>query len=228
MTRMFTIDGKVVKTWNPIIGCQHRCSYCYARDLAEGKLSSTPKYAEGFKPKLWEPALKSRFHQSTVFVSDMGDMWGKRVPLEWVEKVLRVVRESPKATFLMLTKNPAKYYLFLRRMPPNVVLGATIESNLAYPEISNAPPMGNRIMAMRKLPREFRRFVSIEPVMDFNGADFPWLIEHIAPAFVYIGYDNHNHHLPEPPIAKTLELIAALSQFTEVRGKTIRKAWNEA
>jgi len=41
--------------------------------------------------------------------------------------VLKVVKETPKATFLFLTKNPARYLEF--NFPNNVILGATIETN---------------------------------------------------------------------------------------------------
>ena len=56
-------------------------------------------------------------------------------------------------------------------------------------------------------------------------------IRQIAPEFVYIGYDNHRRlealEIHEPTLEETEELIEKLSKFTEVRLKTIRKAWWE-
>ncbi|RLG05024.1 MAG: hypothetical protein DRN65_07395, partial [Thaumarchaeota archaeon] len=49
----------------------------------------------------------------------------------------------------------------------------------------------------------------------------------VKPIFVYVGYDNYGHKLPEPTLDKTKQLIAKLSEFTEVRYKTLRKAWYE-
>lgn len=226
MTRMFR---EVMKTWSPIIGCLgHQCTYCYARALAEGRLKGTPKYAEGFKPRLWEPALKSRFHQGLVFVCNMGDLWGEWVPAEWIGRVLGVARQSPKATFLFLTKNPARYFEHLDDMPPNVILGATIETD-HYPTqgISLAPAPERRAHVLAGLGDKWPTMVSIEPVLDFDLDTLVAMVKSIAPQFVYLGMDNWNHHLPEPPLAKTRELIAALGEFTEVRVKTLRKAWDE-
>ena len=73
-----------------------------------------------------------------------------------------------------------------------------------------------------------RRIVSIEPIMDFDLQPLVRRIRQIGPEFIYIGFDNHGHHLPEPPLARTQELIQALGEFTEVRTKTLREAWDEA
>lgn len=72
MTRMFP---EVTKTWNVVVGCEHGCFYCYARDLALGKLRHLPRYHD-FKPKLVKEELLRRFRSGLIFVSDMGDMWG--------------------------------------------------------------------------------------------------------------------------------------------------------
>jgi hypothetical protein len=73
-----------------------------------------------------------------------------------------------------------------------------------------------------------RKYVTIEPIMEFDlDAMVEWIKE-INPEFVYVGYNNldsKNFHLPEPPLEKTMKLIAELEKITEVRLKTIRKAW---
>jgi hypothetical protein len=59
--------------------------------------------------------------------------------------------------------------------------------------------------------------------MGFNiDALVHWMKE-IQPATVYIGYDNYGNGLPEPSLAKTLELAERLSKFTRVRRKTLRE-----
>jgi len=63
--------------------------------------------------------------------------------------------------------------------------------------------------------------------MTFDRGMFLSYLRDIAPAFVYIGYDNHGNHLPEPTLEETQPLIADLKEFTEVREKTVRKAWTE-
>lgn len=223
-TRMFT---EVTRTWNPVPGCEHGCIYCYARELALGRLKDTPRYKEkGFHPQLVESELRRRFQQGTVFVDDMGDLWGKWVPPEWIRAVLEAVRASPKTTFLMLTKDPAGYHKYLDIMPPNVILGATIETDKHFEGISKAPIPWGRALALSQIPN-FRRMVSIEPIMEFDLGGLVEMVKMVNPEFVYVGYANHNHHLPEPPLAKTQQLIAALGDLTEVRLKTIRRSWQE-
>lgn len=216
--------SEVTRTWNPVPGCRHDCNYCFARELAEGRLRHLPRYADGFTPKLIEEELRRRFHKGLIFVCDMGDLFGEWVPGDWIRKVLDVVRQSPKAEFLFLTKNPARYHEFRDESLPNVIWGATIETNRDIQGISQAPSPTRRYEEMTTLRSWQRRIVSIEPIMDFDLQPLVRRIRQIGPEFIYIGFDNHGHHLPEPPLAKTLELIQALEQFTEVRLKTIRKA----
>ena len=228
--KMFTI---VSETWNPVTGCLHDCIYCWARKLALTKLRHSPRYREGFKPRLNPEEFKKRFRGGVVFVSDMGDLWGDWVPDEWIRRVLNHIRRFPDTWFLFLTKNPQRYHDFLDEIPSNAILGATIETNRdryyqeGYtPRISRAPLPSRRYRAMKDLDWPLK-FISIEPILDFDLDVFTRWIEEINPFMVYIGYDNYNNRLPEPSLTKTLELIKRLEDFTLVIRKTIRPAWNE-
>ncbi len=226
---------KVTRTWNPITGCLHYCVYCWARRLAETRLKNTKKYREGFKPKFHERELNAKFKPGEfVFVADMGDMWGSWVPAEWIVKVLEVVKKYPKTTFLFLTKNPWRY-LHLHHLIvdlDNVIVGCTVETDdsVMYRErmISYAPTPDSRFEALAMLRRKGDRLmISIEPILDFTMG-FPERILDANPEFVYVGYDNYNCGLPEPPLHKTMELIDILRQHgITVYTKTLRKAWHE-
>src|SRR5690606_37459529 len=119
----------ITETWNPVVGCLHSCTYCWARRLAETKLKNIERYKDGFKPKLVEKELNKKFYKQSVFVSDMGDLFGEWVPAKWIVEVIEAIKKSPSSNFLFLTKNPKHYYEFLDLYPGNVVLGATIETN---------------------------------------------------------------------------------------------------
>lgn len=234
MSRMFEVKGKKVKTLNYITGCQHNCTYCWARELVATKLKNSPKYREcGFNPALHLKEVgKSLGKNNTYFVVDMGDMWGSWVEDYWIHLVLDKCKNADRSnTFMFLTKNPQRYVDFFSKYQDyqdNFILGATIETNIDFYGLtySNAPKVSDRYSAMKRLPYKIRKFVSIEPILNFDITLDDW-IQSINPEFVYIGLDNHKNKLEEPKLFKTKLLIQELNKFTEVRLKTIRKAWNE-
>jgi protein gp37 len=211
----------ITKTWNPVVGCLHNCTYCWARRLAETKLKDVERYRDGFVPKLVEKELSKRFHEQNVFVSDMGDLFGNWVPPEWITKVIDAIKKSPTSNFLFLTKNPGKYLRYAELYPENLVLGATIETNRDY-YVSQAPTTVERYKAMAELPYR-NKLISIEPIMDFDLETFVQWIREIKPVLVHVGYDNYNKHLPEPSLSKTMQLIDELRVFTRVKTLTLRE-----
>ena len=209
------------KTWNPVIGCLHNCTYCWARRLAETKLKDVERYRDGFVPKLVDKELSKRFHRQNVFVSDMGDLFGNWVPPECIVKVIDAIKKSPTSNFLFLTKNPGRYREFLDFYPENLVLGATIETNRDY-HVSQAPTTAERYKAMVELPYR-NKLISIEPIMDFDLETFVQWIREIEPVLVHVGYDNYNNNLPEPSLSKTYQLIDQLRVFNRVKTLTLRE-----
>lgn len=229
--KMFKFVGK---KWNPVVGCSHNCSYCWARKLAETRLKHMPKYQGSFlTPRLIEDEFNKKFYHSGDywFVCDMGDLFCKEVPDEWILKVVDKIRASD-ANFLFLTKNPDRYYEMMAkyRLPiENVIYGATIESDKNHIGISKAPDVYDRIggMCALALDRRIKTFICVEPIMKFTES-FADLLEHIRPWAIAIGYDNYGNHLPEPTLQETEKLIQGLkNRGFKVIIKTLRKAWDE-
>lgn len=222
--RMFEF---ITKCWNPLGGeCWYRCSYCWARALA--KKHDMKKY-QG-EPRLYQRELEREFKPDDfVFVCDMLDLFGDWVPsAEVIKVILSKIGHSP-ATFLLLTKNPKRYLELLDFLPKNVVLGCTIESDRNYPGLSYAGSQLSRLDWMAELSdvTENRLFISVEPVLDFTETLFTHLLLRIRPWAVAVGMDNYANHLPEPPLAKTMELIGALERAgMTVFRKSLREAWN--
>lgn len=203
---------KNVETWNPVTGCLHFCKYCWARSLVQKRLSRLPKYRKGFKPVFHPQELNHRFKSDiTVFVVSMGDLFGSWVPREWIEKVLNVIRKNPQTTFLLLTKNPARYREF--DIPDNCLLGTTIETDLdelyIRERISLAPKPSRRIEAMKKL--DGKKVISIEPVIRFSE-NFANEMVSLNPWLVYYGHDNYNNNLPEPDIKSEITFLKELDR----------------
>lgn len=248
---MYEVEGKRTPTWNPFVGCDFKCVYCYGPGVY--KRFSKCEKCKNFTPHFHKERLKQKFKAGeTWFVCSMGDI--SFASFEQFNQILEVTSYYPDTTFYIQSKNPAYFNEYIERyssdIRSNIVLGTTIETNYTFPlahrpEISKAPLCSNRKKAMVELRhhqylnamlklvhlKEPRKYIAIEPVILFEVALMTKWIKQIAPEFVYIGYDNHNnlkkHDIPEPPLKDTKRLIEELSKFTEVRRKTIRKAYYE-
>lgn len=205
MTKMFTYNGKRLLTWNPFTGCNFNCSYCWARKLAETKLKAS--YPNGFLPMFHPERLKVKFQPDDfVFVCSMGDI--SFASLEVMNRVTATIKNYPATSFLFCSKAPS----FLRAgrfLEPNIYLGTTIETNRYY-RVSNAPTPEERYSAVREIVNP-HKFLSIEPVMDFDFIEFSNWIYDINPEIVEIGADNYKNNLPEPSGDKVLKLIEVLT-----------------
>jgi len=229
---MFTVKGRRVPTFNLIVGCLHNCVYCYARRWARRQRKRCLD-CYNFKPHFHMERFElnpPKKDELPVFINDMGDAFGDWVPQDFIDAVIRYMAEFKDVTFYCLTKNP-KRYLGLK-FPDNVVLGATIESNINQTWISRAPPTSERLEAMARVEHK-RKFISIEPILMFHHKQFyEKIVWEVDPEFVYIGYCNplslaRRLKLPEPPLMETKRFVNALRQSVEVRVKTLRPAWYE-
>jgi protein gp37 len=212
----------VTQTWNPLGGrCNHGCKYCWATSLKNRYECLKIKY-DG-EPHIVQKEL-SRVHnfkkEDYVFACSMTDMFGYWVPENLIQKILDAIETSP-ATFLLLTKNPARYMKF--DIPMNCVCGATIESDCDHLVSIEAPKVSERLQAMQDLVFH-SKVISVEPIMRFS-IYFSNSIIKIHPDIVAVGYDNYNHGLDEPSLADTEKLIKDL-EFCNIKvyRKTIREA----
>jgi len=163
-------------TWNPVAGCTiltAGCTNCYAmRMAARLEAMGVDKYGgltrkSGGRAKwtgtirLDEPSLRvpAKWRKPRrVFVNSMSDLFHEDVPADFIRRVWRVMSETPRHTYQILTKRPARMADLLGgedfAVLPNVWLGTSVE---------NADVLG-RLDDLRRVPAT-TRFVSFEPLI---------------------------------------------------------------
>lgn len=240
-SRMYEVNGKRVKTWTPCPGCDYECCYCYGPEIY--RRFSQCYLCRGFIPHVHLERLEKppRFKAGeTWFLQSMGDfaflhIWDKR-------RIIDIVKSYPKTLFYLQSKNPGLAFVHFSApltLPDNLVLGTTIESDFQnsksakekpYSTYSKAPPPICRFHSLNEHPHP-RKYIAIEPIMQF---DLPVLLDWIRtikPEFVYVGYLNpawkaKKLQIPEPKLLETLALCEKMKEFTEVRTKTLRQPWD--
>ena len=82
--------------------------------------------------------------------------------------------------------------------------------------MNSASPVNERVCWTKEIP--FDKYITVEPIMDFDLPEFITMIRYCDPVQVNIGADSNpkRNRLPEPPKGKILELIAELETFTKV------------
>lgn len=211
---------KDTKTWNPFVGCKFNCDYCkssFKRQAKRQKHNCADCYA--YRPHFHPERLNKIPKADLVFACGNGDISFTNDKERGL--IFKAIREHPEKTFLVQTKNPFCFRLW--NIPPNAIIGTTIETNRDTSNISKAPEPCKRYYWMRAL--NCRKAVTIEPILDFDFGVMKRWIEDINPEIVWIGYANHTNGLgfDEPSLDETKELIKHLKTFTNVRLKTIRE-----
>jgi DNA repair photolyase len=198
--------------------CPHACSYCYV----DTGFMNTPRPKRYCGPlRLIEEEFKVDYGAGkTIFIEHKNDLFCADVPQEFINRIIVHCLSYPDNTYVFQTKNPARYLTMDALLPEGSILGTTIETNRDMSKISKAPTAGERALAMCRLPKEIRKFVTIEPVLDFDVDILAGWIADIRPEFLNLGADSKGHNLPEPPIEKIYALIEKLKGYgIELREK---------
>jgi DNA repair photolyase len=202
--------------------CSHKCSYCYVKNTRRGRLQ---KYRGPLR--LIEDELNVKYGQGkTIFIEHMNDLFARDVPHIFIRRIAAHCMDYPANTYVFQTKNPERYSEIMNKLPKDIILGITMETNRYIPGISNAPIPEERYIAFRPFlyhPRydvPLRKFITIEPILDFDVDILAARVKDIGPEFVNIGADSKGHGLPEPPWEKVQELIARIQgSGIEIREK---------
>lgn len=176
-------------TWNPVAGCSivsAGCTNCYAMQMARRlEAMGVEKYAgltrKSGKRALWNGIVRedrsaldipySWRKPRKIFVNSMSDLFHEDVSEDFILAVWRVMRETPRHHYQILTKRPDRMSGIVSKaiadVLPNVWLGTSVEN----------ADVADRIDSLRAVPAAIR-FVSFEPLIgpvgpvDLAGIDW--------------------------------------------------------
>jgi len=194
--------------------CPHKCIYCYVDNPRFGRAS---RYCGPLR--LIESEFKVGYGTGkTIFIEYCNDLFCKEMPQNFINRIIRHCLDWPQNTYVYQTKNPARYLKMDFLMPDESIFGTTIETNRDMSKISKAPKPEERMKAMEQL--RGRKFVTIEPVLDFDVDILAEWIARINPEFLNLGADSKGHGLPEPTVEKIHALVDRLHGYgIELREK---------
>lgn len=150
-------------TWNPVTGCTKisaGCKFCYAEKMAKRlKAMGQEQYKDGFKlnlaPQMLDVPRKWRKGRM-VFVNSMSDLFHEDIPLEYIQKVFKVMNETPQHTYQVLTKRAERLEKIAGELnwTKNIWMGVSVESD----------KVAHRAEHLRNTPARVK-FLSIEPLI---------------------------------------------------------------
>jgi len=165
-------------TWNPTTGCNKLtagCKFCYAEVMSKRLQSmGVEKYKDNFQLRVHEDELNIPYtwkKPKVVFVNSMSDLFHKKVPLEFIQKVFKVMNENPQHVFQVLTKRADLLFEYHTQLKwtHNIWMGVSVENEKVV----------NRIDYLRRT-RARVKFLSCEPLIGplphLNLRSIDWVI----------------------------------------------------
>lgn len=167
-------------TWNPTTGCNKisaGCKHCYAEVMARRlKAMGVEKYKDGFELRIHEKDLLLPYQWKkprVVFVNSMSDLFHKKVPIDFIQKVFKVMRENPQHVFQVLTKRSDLLLKYDREgkldWSHNIWMGVSVEDEKVVSRIDDLRKTKARIKFLSCEP-----LIAAIPKMNLKGID--WVI----------------------------------------------------
>lgn len=167
-------------TWNPTTGCDKisaGCKHCYAEVMANRlKAMGIPKYQHGFALTLHEDELNKPYKWEKprmIFVNSMSDLFHKDIPVNFIQKVFKVMKECPQHIFQILTKRADILNKYdkegILEWTDNIWMGVSVENDAVMHRIDLLRETGAKI-----------KFLSCEPLLsalpNLNLTNIHWVI----------------------------------------------------
>ncbi len=155
-------------TVNPVVGCTHKCNYCYARRFAKRRGIGSCCY--DFIPhhhleRLYK--IKPNQKHKKIFIDSMWDWNCKDNKEWWLHAIIEKMQECSQHTFQILSKRPKGYSQF--KFPKNVWIGTSV----------NTMKNTHRIDKLIAGNPGIIKFVSVEPIhsrIEYDWSQVDWVI----------------------------------------------------
>lgn len=159
-------------SWNPVTGCDRvsaGCDNCYALAFAKRlKEMGQPRYQNDGNSRTSGPGFDLTLHPDLlnlpkswkrpqyIFVGSMSDLFHARVPLDYIRRVVEVMRSTPQHTYQVLTKRARRLAELSAQIEwsDNVWIGTSIEDERQL----------RRADELRRVDAAVR-FLSLEPLL---------------------------------------------------------------
>jgi len=165
-------------TWNPVTGCDKispGCKHCYAERLAYRlQAMGNRNYSNGFEVTLQPHMLQHPLHWKApkrIFVNSMSDLFHDDVPLEYIQRVFRVMNEADQHQYQVLTKRAERLEELSGHLTwaRHIWMGVSIESEKYLYRIDHLRRTNAHV-----------KFLSIEPLLGplgkLNLRGIDWVI----------------------------------------------------
>jgi len=169
-----------LKTWNPTTGCtkvSKECDNCYAEVETNMRKhnSKMPKYSKGFDVFVQHEATLSIPYKwkkpQVVFVNSMSDLFHKDISFDFLQKVFKVMNDTPQHTYQILTKRHKILEKYSRHLnwTDNIWMGVSVGSKVGERRIKPLVDCDAK-----------HKYLSVEPLieelsdLDLTGID--WVI----------------------------------------------------
>lgn len=165
-------------TWNPVTGCNKispGCKNCYAERMAKRlQAMKQPNYINGFELTLHDHMLERPLQwkkPKLIFVNSMSDLFHESVPLTYIQKVFRVMKQASWHNFQVLTKRAKRLEQLSPYLswPSNIWMGVSVETK----------KYEYRIEHLRNTQAKVK-FLSLEPLLgslpNLDLTNIDWVI----------------------------------------------------
>lgn len=165
-------------TWNPTTGCTKispGCKNCYAENMSSRlQAMGVEKYKNGFELTLHPNELNKPYNwkkPKIIFVNSMSDLFHEKVPLDYIQKVFKVMNDCSQHIFQVLTKREERLLELNSKLnwTPNIWMGVSVE-NADY---------AFRINYLQRTTAKVK-FLSLEPLLgpvnNLNLESIDWVI----------------------------------------------------